>query len=102
MARPKPFKQGLDDVMQVFPMEHLEMQGQSRPVDQGLKKFLDQGRIKPFHPDLAGLPAVVEMGPPRNIQGHQDQGFIHGQEAVAVAVHPLQISPALAESLPQT
>lgn len=85
----------LQDMMPVFAMEQVDMQGQTGMERKGAEKFLGQRRIKPRRFLLRSPQPDNEGRDGWNTDADPGQGLVHGHVGVAVAADPGLVAQGL-------
>jgi hypothetical protein len=98
----KRLKDGLKDMMPVFAMEQVNMQGQTGVENKGSKKLFRQRGIEGSDFCLGQGHLIVQIGPIGKISADPGKGFIHGNIGMTVAANTRFVAKRLLKSHPQT
>ena len=92
---------GFNHVMVVARLQHPQMQVHARAVGDGIEKLFHKLRVQLPHPLCREITCKLQIGPAAQVHGAQSQGFIHGQDKIAVAPDALFVSGGLPDGLSQ-
>ena len=81
----------------VGPRHLLQMQGQLSLTGEGNPEFLEQLGVEVAHLLGGNLHLAIVAAPAGQVRRRQNQGFVHGQQGLAVAAY----APLVAQGLPE-